>query len=268
MTQNASLLRRQQSLTPGREIQLFTLDTSAIEKLDGSGYGSVYRFCSSFRESSRTITFNSLIYTPIAIEATGFETLGKGVLPSPRLKIANTNLEMTTIMQDLGDPVGAQLTRFLTFEPYLDDGDEPDPEAIFLPQVYLIDRKVKETRQMVEFELSASMDQAGRMLPKRQILRDACTHIYRRWDASAVPPAFDYSKATCPWQGDQQVREPADLEAPYFLNDDTKTNDPSLDNCGKRLRSCEVRHAPEDGSIRLDLPTRAFPGVARIKSRR
>ena len=257
MTQNASLLRRQQSLTPGREIQLFTLDTSAIKRLDGSGYGSVYRFCSSFREASRTISFNSLLYTPVAIEATGFETLGKGVLPSPRLKIANTNLEMTTIIQELGDPVGARLTRFLTFEPYLDDGTDPDPEAMFLPQIYLIDRKVKETRQMVEFELSASMDQAGRMLPKRQVLRDACS----RWNGSA----FDYSRATCPWAG---AGLGGDLEAPYYLNDDTETDDPSLDNCGKRLQSCEVRHAPEDGSIRRDLPTRAFPGVARIRARR
>jgi len=261
MTQNASLLRRQQSLTPGREVQLFTLDTSSIPRLDGSGYGGVYRFCSSYRESSRTITFNGLTYAPIAIEATGFETLGKGVLPSPRLKIANTGLEITTVIQELGDPVGARLTRFLTFEPYLDDGSDPDPEAMFLPQVYLIDRKVKETRQMVEFELSASMDQAGRMLPKRQILRDACSHIYRRWNGSE----FDYSKATCPWQGAQLGGDP---EGPYYLNDDTETDDPSLDNCGKRLRSCEVRHAPEDGSIRIDLPTRAFPGVARIKARR
>lgn len=262
MTQNANLQRRQQSLTPGREIQLFTLDTTSIEKLDKTGYGSTYRFCSSFRESSRTVTFNSLIYTPIAIQATGFETLGKGVLPSPRLQIANTNLEITTIIQELGDPVGARLTRFLTFDRYLDDGSEPDPEAMFLPQIYLIDRKVKETRKMVEFELSASMDQAGRMLPKRQILRDACTHIYRRWPGSAP---FDISAATCPWIGNGIG---PDTEGPYFLNDDTETEDPSLDNCGKRLRSCEVRHAPDDGTIRLDLPTRAFPGVARIRARR
>lgn len=261
MTTNANLLRRQQSLTPGREIQLFTLDLSSIAKLDGSGYGSTYRFCSSYRESSRTITFNSLIYTPLALEATGFETLGKGVLPSPKLKIANTNLEITTIIQELGDPVGARFTRFLTFDCYLDDGATPDPEAMFLPQIYLIERKVKETRQMVEFELSASMDQAGRMLPKRQVLRDACSHIYRRWNGSA----FDYSKATCPWVG---AGLGGDLEAPYFLNDDTETDDPSLDNCGKRTQSCKVRHAPEDGSIRLDLPTRAFPGVARIRARR
>ena len=262
MTQNASLLRRQQSLTPGREIQLFTLDTTSIEKLDKTGYGSTYRFCSSFRESSRTITFNGLTYTPMAIDAKGFETLGKGVLPTPRLTIANTGLEITTIIQELGDPIGARLTRFLTFDRYLDDGSEPDPEAIFLPQIYLIERKVKETRQMVEFQLSASMDQAGRMLPKRQILRDACTHIYRRWDGVS---AFDYSAATCPWVG---AGLGVDTAAPYFLNDDVETDDPSLDNCGKRVRSCEARFAPEDGSIRLDLPTRAFPGVARIRTRR
>ena len=192
MTTNASLLRRQQSLAPGREIQLFVLDMTSIPKLDGSGYGSIYRFCSSYREQSRTITFDGNTYTPLALEATGFETLGKGVLPSPKLMIANTNLEVTTIINEIGDPVGAQVTRFLTFDRYLDDGSEPDPEAVFLPQIYLVDRKVKQTRAMVEFELSASMDQAGRMLPKRQVLRDACSHIYRRWDGAA----FDYSKAT------------------------------------------------------------------------
>jgi lambda family phage minor tail protein L len=262
MTANASLQRRQQSLTPGVEVELFELDLTTIPQLDGAGFGSLYRFCSSYRESTRTVVFNGNTYTPIAIMAEGFEVSGKGRLPNPKLVMSNTDLLVTTILTSLGDILGAKVTRFLTFDRYLDDGEEPDGEATFLPQIYVVERKVKQTRLAVEFELSAAMDQAGRLLPKRQILRDACTHIYRRWDGSA----FDYDNATCPWSGSDE--SPGGTETPYFTREDVATDFPELDDCGKRLNSCKVRHNHTSLAAPLPLPTRAFPAVARIRQRR
>lgn len=251
MTTNTSLLARQQSLTPGVEIELFVLDASMLKTLDGSAFGNTYRFCSSYNVSTGSVSFDGNLYTPIAVEAEGFEVSGKGRLPTPKLRIANTDLWGTTLINSLGDPIGAKVTRFLTFDRYLDGGVEEDGTAIYLPQIFVIERKVSQTREFIEFELSASMDQAGRMLPKRQILRDNCTHIYRRWDATAED--FDYSKATCPY-----------TDTLSFTNEDQTTDDDSLDSCGKRLNSCKLRFEGQG----LPLPTRAFPGVARIRVRR
>lgn len=260
MTSNASLQARQQSLTPGVELELFEFDASALKTLDGTGVGNLYRFCSSYRVTTGTVSFGGNTYTPIAIEAEGFETKGKGTLPTPKLRIANIDLWATTIINSLGDPLGARITRFLTFDRYLDDGEEPDGEAVFFPQIFVVERKSSMTREFVEFELSASMDQAGRMLPRRQILRDNCTHIYRRWDS--VAGEFDYSKATCPYVGSDTIE--GGTETPYFTVEDEATDDATRDVCGKRLNSCKLRFESQG----LPLPTRAFPGVARIRVRR
>ena len=259
LNNNLNISRRQQSLTPGREVELFTFDASSIPTLDGTGVGGLYRFCSRAINGT-TVLFGGNVYTGIGIEAEGFETAGKGRLPSPKLRISNIDLWASTLINSLGDPLGATITRFLTFDRYLDNGEQPDSAAIFLPQIFVIERKISQTREYVEFELSASMDQAGTFLPKRQILRDNCTHVYRRWNVSAGE--FDYSSATCPYVGSDTIQGGA--EDPYFDVDDESTTDPARDVCGKRLNSCKLRFESQG----LPLPTRAFPGVARIRQRR
>ena len=47
----------------------------------------------------------------------------------------------------------------------------PDPTAEFPREVYSIDRKATETREVVEFELAAPTDLAGVRIPKRQCTR-------------------------------------------------------------------------------------------------
>ena len=46
----------------------------------------------------------------------------------------------------------------------------PDPTATFATQIFFIDRKVTENRNIIQFELSASFDLNGVRLPKRQVL--------------------------------------------------------------------------------------------------
>ena len=47
----------------------------------------------------------------------------------------------------------------------------PDPNAEFPREIYSIDRKATETREVVEFELAAPTDLAGVRIPKRQCTR-------------------------------------------------------------------------------------------------
>ena len=46
----------------------------------------------------------------------------------------------------------------------------PDPTATFDEQIFIIDRKSTENRDIVEFELAATYDIQGVRLPKRQVL--------------------------------------------------------------------------------------------------
>ena len=47
----------------------------------------------------------------------------------------------------------------------------PDPTAEFKRQIYTVDRKSAENREVVEFELAAVFDLAGVRVPKRQCTR-------------------------------------------------------------------------------------------------
>ena len=47
----------------------------------------------------------------------------------------------------------------------------PDPTAEFKRQIYTVDRKAAENREVVEFELAAAIDLAGVRAPKRQCTR-------------------------------------------------------------------------------------------------
>ncbi len=47
----------------------------------------------------------------------------------------------------------------------------PDPTAEFKRQIFIVDRKSSENREIVEFELAAATDMAGVRAPKRQCTR-------------------------------------------------------------------------------------------------
>ena len=53
------------------------------------------------------------------------------------------------------------------------DGQNPtaDPTAEFPREIYSVDRKSSENREVVEFELAAPTDLAGVRIPKRQCTR-------------------------------------------------------------------------------------------------
>lgn len=202
------------------------------------------RFTSSAHESD-AIRFGGNLYVPVPVEADGFEMSSQGSLPTPKLRILNTPTLQAGVIA-LDDLLGCVFYRVRTFRDFLDDGEDADGEAKFPVDVYKIERKVAQTKVYIEWELSASMDQEGRMIPGRQIIRDYCTHIYRVWNAETED--FDYTKATCPYVG-----------VGYYDETDATVN-ASQDRCGKRLSSCRLRFGATS-----QLPTRSFPGVAKVR---
>jgi len=231
-----SITEQQQSFDAGEIVHLFSLDATSL----GAG---TYFFTQSAYETVE-LQWQGNTYTPIEIEAEGFEWQGRGALPTPKIRVSNVNRVFSALVADHGDLLGAIVTRTRTFRRFLDGEVEADPTAHFPTDVYRIERKALQTKVLIEWDLAAAMDQEDRMLPGRQVLRDICTHRYRRWTGAA----FDYSKATCPY---------ADVSS-FDAQGNPVADD--QDRCGKRLSDCKLRFGAN-----ATLPTRAFPGVARTR---
>lgn len=244
--------RDAQRLDVGTKVELFKFDAT---NLDGS---TVYYFCSS--KQGTDILWKGNVHTQIPIQLSQNERSSTGPFPTLNLRISNVGLLPAAMINSLGDPLGATVTRWVTFSEFLDGAVRADPNAHFPPEIFIVERKIVQNEKYVEFELSSSVDAEGVELPFRTVIRDACTHIYRRWVAEDSLPgggSFDYTKATCPYAGSDDIE--GGTETPYFEVNGASTTEGSLDVCGKRLTDCEKRFGTKD------LPFYGFPGVARIR---
>ena len=189
-----------QKSNPSNIIELFQL------QLDSTIHGAntTYYFHNGVGENNNAnLIFDNNEYTRMPIDAEGFEYNPKQ-LPRPTLRISNILGTFTTILLTLPQGLeGAKVTRIRTLERYLDhtnfDGGDivqeydtayyivqedgslisqeegtnphgtPDSTATWT-EVFYVDRKVTENREMVSFELAASFDLEGVKLPRRQVL--------------------------------------------------------------------------------------------------
>ena len=171
-----------QKINPSAIIELFTL------QLDNSLHGAttVYRFHSgSNLNANGEIVWAGNSYQRFPIEATGF-AYQRGQIPRPKLVVSNILGTISTILSFVNettagnDLTGATVTRIRTMARFLDAANfsggsnplgTPDPTAEFKRQIYIIDRKSVENRDVVEFELAGAIDMAGVRAPKRQCTR-------------------------------------------------------------------------------------------------
>jgi lambda family phage minor tail protein L len=237
----SDIAQESQSFSPDDLVVLFELDATSIG-------GSILRFTSSAWED-KEIKFDANTYSPVPVEAEGFEWNGRGTFPTPTLRISNVNKVASAAVIDYEDLLGATVKRIRTFRQFLDDGASPDTTATFPIDIYKVERKTAHNKVFIEWELSSAIDQEGRKLPARQVLRDACTHRYRTWNGST----FNYTDVTCPYVGTALFDEIGTSLDP--------TTEQAKDRCGKKLSDCRLRFT-EHGK----LPTRAFPGLARIRA--
>ena len=161
-----------QKINPSAIIELFVLELST--SLHGSNTGiptannetNIYRFhAGSNLNANGEIIFNSKVYARFPVQATGF-AYQRGKIPRPKLVISNAfgtisalllAVNQTTTGNDL---TGSTFTRIRTMAKFIDAANfsggtnplgTPDPTAEFKRQIYTIDRKSKETREIVEF---------------------------------------------------------------------------------------------------------------------
>lgn len=224
--------REIQRLNPSSVIQLFELSNYGDDSTP-SGYGysppdNVFRFT-----NVGDVSWRGQFYQALPCECSGFEFSGKGTLPRPRISISNVGGTIGQLLFLYGDLVGATLTRRRTLRRFLTAQTVNHPSLEFRPDMYIIARKVKENKQLIEFELLSALDQENVFLPKRQILASACTWLYRGSECGYVGP-------------------------PVARADDSPAYSDAEDVCGKRLSSCKLRFGSDAA-----LPFGSFPGVIR-----
>jgi lambda family phage minor tail protein L len=235
MTTPQKITSELQKVAPSSIIELFQLDATPFG-------GEIYYFHAGTNGLTTNVVWQGNTYNAFPVQITGFEFTGKGQLPRPSMIVANITSIITTLVLAYDDLLGAKVTRLRTMAKYLDavnfsGGVNPsaDSTAEFPRDIYFIERKVSESKQVVEFELAASFDVQGIKLPRRQIIQNICPWKYRG--------------AECSFAGTS-----------YFDKDDVSVGSLSLDVCGKRLTSCEARFGANN-----PLPFGAFPAAGLIK---
>tara|TARA_B100000700_G_C14982830_1_gene827278 strand:+ start:556 stop:1338 length:783 start_codon:yes stop_codon:yes gene_type:complete len=185
----SSVYQELQKLNPSAIIELFELKLKeGIHYATGNpdSVTTTQRFhAGTSLNSNGEVVWQGNSYTRLPIEASGF-SYQSGQVPRPGLTISNGLSAMTAILQTANettpgnDLAGAELIRIRTLARYLDAANfsggsnplgTPDPYAEFPRETWIVDRKATESREVVSFELSASLDLQGVRGPKRQCLR-------------------------------------------------------------------------------------------------
>tara|TARA_R100001163_G_scaffold5453_1_gene6562 strand:- start:1144 stop:1722 length:579 start_codon:yes stop_codon:yes gene_type:complete len=179
---STAIVSNLQNVNPSAIIELFTL------QLDNNLHGAttIYRFhAGTSLKDNGEIIWNGNSYQRFPIQAEGF-AFQKGQLPRPTLTVSNALGTITAILLSVNntttgnDLTGATVTRIRTLAKFLDAANfpsntnpygTPDPTAEFPQEIYKIDRKSAENRDIVQFELAAVFDLAGIRSPKRQCTR-------------------------------------------------------------------------------------------------
>jgi len=150
---------------------------------------TVYLFHSGNNmKDSLDIVWQSNTYSRMPVKAEGFKYSGKGKLPRPTLTLSNLLGTITAILQltnqttALSDLAGAKVTRRRALIKDIDEVNFPsnvnpyksgsvDPSAELPREVYFIERKTIENRNIVQFELVSSFDLFGVSAPKKLVTK-------------------------------------------------------------------------------------------------
>jgi phage-related protein len=205
-----------QAPDPSAIIELFELQLFA----NIHGVNDIYRFHAGTNlVNNGEVVWKGNPYLRFPVEADGFEYTGQGALPRPKIRISNILGSITAILLSMPNGLeAAKITRIRTLGRYLDAANFPvsgdillteDSDALLLEdsgtillepinptedfsaefprEIYYIDRKSAENREIVEFELASVFDLAGVRAPKRQCIANICQWVYRSAECGYTP---------------------------------------------------------------------------------
>ena len=187
-------------INPSSIIELFELELTVGKHIatgNPQGLPTIYRFHAGANLNSfGEVVFQENSYQRVAVQTQGFEKNSTGVISRPTITFSNlggilqnpaTGLVIT--MSDFlaivnkvtphNDLIGAKLTRKMPLASALDNdnfsGTNPfgTPSADRLrDEIFVIDRKAIESRQVVQFELTAAHDLENKLIPQRTVTRE------------------------------------------------------------------------------------------------
>ena len=179
-----------QKINPSSVIELFTLT------LDSTLHGStaVQRFHAGSNDlNNGDVIWQGNTYQKFPCQAEGFEFDGAGgAIPRPTFTISNVLGTITALFATVNavtannDLNGAKFVRIRTLARFLDAANftggtnpfgTPDTTQELPQEIYFIDRKVLENREIVQFELASELDLVNLKLPKRVATRDLFPRI-------------------------------------------------------------------------------------------
>ena len=134
-------------------IELYSI--TLVSALHGST--DVTRFHSGVgMKSNANIIWQSNTYTKFPVIAEGFEYVGRGTLPRPTLTVSNVLGTITALMATANatNPFGT-----------------PSSTTELPQEIYFIDKKIVENRDVVQFECVSALDLENIRAPKRQVTR-------------------------------------------------------------------------------------------------
>lgn len=168
-------------------------------------------------------------YKPWPVGASGFGR-SSGQQARPTVSVSNVDGVIAAMCALYKDMVGAKLIMRETFAKFLDarnfEGGNPtaDPTQYFPEEIWVVERKTKENREEIQFELVSVIEHANQQFPGRQVLANSCGAIRRG----------GYRGFACGYAG-----------PPVADENDQPTDDPAKDRCAGRLASCKLRQWPD-----------------------
>tara|TARA_R100001440_G_scaffold14720_1_gene24915 strand:- start:1405 stop:2043 length:639 start_codon:yes stop_codon:yes gene_type:complete len=193
-------------INPSSIIELFELELTVgthIAAGNPQSLPTVYRFHAGANLNNfGEVIFQSNSYQRVAVEVQGFDKKSTGTISRPTITFSNlggivqnpsTGLVIT--MSDFlnsvnqvtphNDLIGAKFTRKMPLASALDNdnflpiNNNPPVNPFGTPsadrlrdEIFVIDRKAVENRQVVQFELTAAHDLENRLIPQRVVTRD------------------------------------------------------------------------------------------------
>lgn len=274
---NAGINAEITKLDPSSILVFFVLDASSI----GGGF---FRFYSGTATMNQVIVWQGNEYTPLPMEARGFEYKGTGSPPRPSIVLGNIGGAISSLCLNYDDLIGARLIRKRTYARFLDGMATADPTQQFPDDIFSVERKAQETKLTVELELATALDVDDVSIPRRQYLANLCPWRYRGdgcffagdtviADSTDTVPGIsltdrgEWNAGTTYHEGDFVYIQTASGPAYYWVYEDGGTgisgtaaapsngNFWKADQCSKRIRGCGLRF----GSDPKGLPFGGYP---------
>ncbi len=162
---------------------------------------------------SNSISFKGEVYHAMPIITDGFELDSGGSVPRPtisflslrgiseNIKEGKENFRtLKRVILELDNLIGARVTRVRTFLKYLDSSNNINGAGQFTGinpefprEIYYVERKSQENKELISLELSSVLDLENFKLPGRLCLANRCPFIYRGEGCS-----YEYNAAKYP----------------------------------------------------------------------